>query len=470
MKTGRFGVVGRLIADRPLTLVTAGAVGLVALAATSLRAPAGAAIDALPALIFGFLALPVAPLAFAGLAPTRDWRVAAAIIGAIGLLSLGLWFGAPFLNLDRALLDPRSLFGALLSFAAFIALRPTIGASMRFSFIGAASSVLAIAGASGTLLAFGASIADLAALGALTLALGAAVAIGVVSDFSSVFARGADVSSAAVAAGEQAITPAALAVALAFMAFSMHALFASPEAILAPPWMALLTTGLGVAIAAVAAAGALAVTDATESLAVSENARRQRLRRFWRPLRQALPPSAAYSVTVIAGILLVLAGFEMPERPSLAALMFAPAAAAVVGLFQMSMRAGAFVFILLAFSVGMTRWIASLIGAPALDALGGAVWLGMASTLFAMLALSWRNARSPRLNARETMEAALTDGLGRFAVALAAALGALGAAYFSNAWPEAALVALHVVIASACAGLIAPAVMTALSAMVGRER
>lgn len=474
MKSERSGVVGRILADRPITTALAAAVGLVALAYLGVdgAAPGSAAPAELSRLILAFLVLPVAPLAGAAFAP-KGRRGALVSFAAAAAATGAIWMGLPLVLPDLPNTDGRFFAVGLVLFAVFLALRPALGAAIQFCFIGAGAAVLGVAGAAGAMAQSGAVAADIAALAALGLGLSATVSVGVIADFSAFFARGVDARRAAIAASEQAIAPVALATALAFVAVALHSLFGDRPGVssgLGLSWVAALAAGLAAAIGAAFSTGALALSQADEMLAVDDNLRRQRLRRLWRPLRQALTASVAYAVVAIIFITALAAAFDLKIAPKLALLLFAPVSGIIAGLCYFSMRGGLIVAALMTVAVIASSWLAERgVFAPISD-IGSAVAYGALATGFSMLALSWRDARSPRLNARETMEAALTEGVGRFAVSMATAAGALYAAGFSGAWPEGVEAAARVLVCALVGGLLAPALMTALAALGGRER
>ncbi|MBY0423436.1 MAG: hypothetical protein K2Q06_14105, partial [Parvularculaceae bacterium] len=311
---------------------------------------------------------------------------------------------------------------------------------------------------------------EIAALASLGLALAAAVAVGVAADFSAFFARGVDTRRAAIASSEHALGPVALATALAFVSATLHGVFSAGASGMRLAWIAAVSAGLSTAIAAAFATGAVSLTGLGENLAVDENLRRQRLRRLWRPLRQVFSSSVAYAVTAIAFIVMLVAAFDLRAAPSPALLAYAPAAGIVAGLCLISLRGGLFVAVLMTIAAISTAWLFERLNLLPLDPFGASVAFAILATGFAMLALSWRDARSPRLNARETMETALTEGVGRFAVSLAAGVGGLYAAAFSGAWPEAVDAAARVLIGGLAGVIVAPALMTSLAAVGGRER
>ena len=134
-----------------------------------------------------------------------------------------------------------------------------------------------------------------------------------------------------------------------------------------------------------------------------------------------------------------------------------------------SFRSGVFTIAAVAAAAIGAELLAGLFGAPPLGIGAAALLFAILGVHFALLALAWRDARSPRFNPRETTEAAATEGVGRFAVCVVASVGTLYAADVTGFWPEADAVALRLIIGSIIGVLLAPALMTALSAAAGRE-
>lgn len=470
MKPERSGVVGSLLADRPVTIASVAAAGLVALAYLGVEGAGAAAAQAgrLSALLLSFIALPVLPLGLAAFTPATRAGYALSVAAAVAVAA-ALWIGWPLIAPGLPHPDSRFYALGLALFAVFLLLRPAVGAALRFGFVGAASAVLGVAGAAGLMARTGAEIPEIAAFGALGLALAAPVAIGVAADFSAYYARGVDPRSAAIASSEHAVGPVAMATALAFVSVVLHALLGGGGGVRLG-WTAALVAALATAIATAFATGAVSLTTGGEAIAVVENARRQRLRRLWRPLRRSISTSTAYAVVAVVFILLLILAFDLKAAPAPALLVYAPAAGIVAGLCLISMRGGLFVAVLTTVAVVATSWIFERDGASGLSPQASAVGYGVLAAGFAMLAASWRDARSPRLNARETMEAALTDGVGRFAASLACGAGALYAAAFSGAWPEGVDAAARALVGGLFGLVLAPALMTALAAIGGRDR
>lgn len=469
MKTERSGAIGRILADRPMTTATVFAVGLIAAAYLGVDGaqPGAAAPQDIARVLLGFIALPALPLALAAFAPRTRYGAGLSLLGA-AVAAFALSRALPLSAPDLPRPDNRFFGVGLLLFGALLALRPAIGLAIRFCFIGAASAVLGVAGAAGLMTKSGADAATIAAFGALGVALAAAVSVNVAADFSAFFARGADPRRAAISSSEHALGPVALAVALGFISVSLHGLFAGGVAGARLAWTSALAAALATGIAAAASTGAVALSAADEGLAVDENMRRQRLRRLWRPLRQALSANVAYAACAIAFVVLLVIAFDLKAPPRAAALIYAPLAGIIAGASLISLRSGLFVVAQLTAATLSTAWIFERVGRP-LDQLGSAVASAILAVSFAMLALAWRDARSPRLNARETMEATLTDGAGRFAVSLAAAAGALYAAAFTGVWPGGVDAAARVLVGGFVGILTGPALMTALSAIGGRD-
>jgi len=128
------------------------------------------------------------------------------------------------------------------------------------------------------------------------------VAVGIAADHAAFFARGADKRRAAGLAAREAGAPALFAVIVCAAAFPLRAQLAPlGEQTLDLVWVSGVAGALSILCALFITAGALSLHRVTEALAVEENARTQAQRRFWRPLRNALPVRSAFAAAAIVG-------------------------------------------------------------------------------------------------------------------------------------------------------------------------
>jgi hypothetical protein len=98
---------------------------------------------------------------------------------------------------------------------------------------------------------------------------------------------------------------------------------------------------------------------------------------------------------------------------------------------------------------------------------GGA--LAYAGFAFGQLAIAWREARSPRLNPRETTEAAMAGSAATYILCGVIAIATFHAAAISGMWPGGAAAAGEAGVLLAFGIVFAPPLMTALSGVVRRE-
>jgi hypothetical protein len=219
----------------------------------------------------------------------------------------------------------------------------------------------------------------------------------------------------------------------------------------------------------VSTVGALALRRPSEAFAAEENRRREAFRRFWRPIRLNLPASSAYATVAIVAIAIVAAAFGADLAPPLAHFIFIFAAGASAGLIFFSLRVGVFVFFML-LSADYAALIAIvLLAGTQSDGVvhGGA--LAYAGFAFGQLAIAWREARSPRLNPRETTEAAMAGSAATYILCGVIAIATFHAAAISGIWPGGAAAAGEAGVLLAFGIVFAPPLMTALSGVVRRE-
>jgi hypothetical protein len=110
-----------------------------------------------------------------------------------------------------------------------------------------------------------------------------------------------------------------------------------------------------------------------------------------------------------------------------------------------------------------------MVGEPRLTDTDIGVVLAMTAALYAQLGVAWRDARSPRLNARETTEAAMSDGAPAFLVTTAIGLTAFWAAKVAGVWPAGGSAAILLALLALYGLVVAPAAMTALGHSIRRE-
>lgn len=468
MERDRFGLVGGLVADRPILTFLVLAFGLAALAAIGASGAAPGAAWAVGDLVIAGLTLTVSPLFIAGAAPrTMGLRIIVGLAVAAGAAALYVY--EPILLPGGAIAAPAGGAFVLLTWL-LLAAGPLFGARARFAFIAAGAGLVGMAGAFGLTLQQGLGVADGGPAALSAFAIAAIVGAGAIADFAALYAGGADRRRAAGLAARRAVAPTVYGGLATALAFGGAAGLRSENA----EWLMLSgLAGLAVILCALpalaASAGALSLRQASELMAVDENRRRQAFRRRWRPMRAVFPPNASLAVIAIAAIAVVAAAFNMPGPMPAFHLAFAISGAAAAGFIFFSLRAGLFVFYLLIVSSALGGWLWRTMSAPALSTLDQAAALALAAMLFGSLAATWRDARSPRLNARETTEAAMTDGLGGHLFGVILALAGFYAGKAAGVWPGGLAAGGYLALIAAIGLLLAPALMTALSHMVRRE-
>jgi hypothetical protein len=468
MDREELGLVGRLAADRPLIVTLVLAFGVTAIAALSSSDQATG--SAARRLIFSFITvcgtMTAAPLLLASFAPARLSRRALYSAG-LALLAIGAFVMQP----NAAWLDVSASPGAAGAAAgasvALVLAAPFLGAIARSGYVAAIAALLGAAGGAGLVGLQGAP-ALIGPVASVALTLGAIAGLAVIADFGALFARGSDRRDAAGAAAQYGTGPALYMAIAAGAAFAIY-YSAEPALRLAVSGF----VGAGVMIAAFtsifSAAGALALRHAGEGVAVEENRRRRAFRDFWRPIRGLLPPSAANATVAIAAIAVIAAAFDMRSPFQMSSSAFIIAAAGAAGLIFFSLRAGVFVFFSLLVGAVCVKWLWLAFDAPQPGPEADAAAMALCAALLGQLAVAWRDARSPRLNARETTEAAMSEGARLYLAGAMFGMLAYFAASVAGVWPQGGLAAAQAGATSIIALLLAPALMTALSDAVRRE-
>lgn len=467
MERDRFGLVGGLVADRPVLTAMVLAFGLTAMVAVGASGAAPAAASAGGDLTVAALALIAVPLFIAGVAPRS---IALRIgVGVLAAVSAAAFYAFAPAELARAASAPSAIAFAALT-AALLTMGPMVGPMLHFAFIAAAAGLLGMAGAIGLMLRQNIGVAESAPALVAGFAAAAVVGAGAVADFAGLFAGGADRRHAAGQAASRALAPCFFAAVAAVLAFG-GAAAVSERSVGAAVFAGL--CGLAVVLSALPAlavpTGALGLRRTNESMAVEENRRRQAFRRLWRPIRGLLPANASLAIVAIAAIAVVAAAFNVSGGPPGFPLAFTALAAVAAGFVFFSLRVGLFVFFMLMVSSSLGGWLWTIAGAAALAPFDAAAAQVLAAVLFGGLATTWRDARSPRLNPRETTEAAMTDGFGEHVFGVVVGLAGFYAGSAAGAWPGGLAAGCYLALMAAIGLLLAPALMTALSRLVRRE-
>lgn len=472
----RSGLVGRLATGRPLLVGVIVALGLTTLAMAGLtQAKQGPP----PALIAGFASAALlmigAPALAAATAP-RGGRARLFVLFAFTAAIIGIRFiGQRYLDPRAAypLLDEAGLVATLALATWLVAWRPAIGGTLRLAAAAPFIAILAAIAALGYLaldggLTSGGLDARGAAALALSLGLSMAIAMNVAAGFAALFAKGAERAPAAAGAAHQAIAAAVFAVLCAGAAFFAGAVFAGTiEAALSVAWRAVAMAAIGCGAALFVVSGSLSLTIVNEKTAVQENRRRDDIRRAWRPMRRMLPATSAYAATGLVVIGAVLSVFEAERSltPETALFIACVALASLVAF--VSLRTTILIISVLTFSDLLATLLYTVTGAPVPGEGATLPALALAATAFAQLGLAWRDSAVPRLNAREITEAAVIDGAGRMFSTMGFGAAAFLVAAISGLWPDGAAAAAHFAVTTGIGLVIAPALMTAISARYG---
>lgn len=470
MPAAPVGIVGNIAANRPVLANAIIAAGLIALAALGARQ--GGRIDVILSFAGNALYVVALPLALAALQPRKAlWRVMFLILIALVAAVLVIVDRGVVSTPGFVVVPSWTMTLAGLGFAAYLfALAPLTANAARLSAAAAPAAILGVLAALGYFAfepALGA--AEGAAAAGVALGLGVAVGAGVGADFSRSFAAGARRRRAAAAAGH-----AGLAI-LAFSLLTTAALFgvqtfktnfgAVEWNVL---WAGVTATAAATTAALFAVAGSLALARIGEQAAVDENRRRQWFAAAWRPVRDLLPPSSAGAVSAIAGVFVVIAMFEagFAAPASLAVfflLIWISAAAAFV-----SVRTSLLVAALLAVSAVLAGYAYRALGLELPDLPARLAALALAAAAIGHMTVSWRNAGDIWRNARDVTENALSDGLRRFLFVLGAGSASLFAAARSFAWDQGFSAIVYFMMIAFISALLAPALMTAMSARMNR--
>ena len=309
------GFVGRLSAERPLLASGVMALGLAVLCVLGARKYPGVLSSEL---ILNFLTaaglIVCAPMALAALTPQRP--VLRILFLGLMVVLCGLLLSAVFGGLSAPLpfTAPKAAAGAAVGlFAFFAALAPLTRSTLRLGGVGPIAAATGVAGGIGYLALDNLLSSPFSgAASAIAMTAGVCVGAGVGADYARHFARGLTPQTAAASAGHMAIAPAAFSV-LAAAAWMVVVTFKANYGMIG--WRDLVGAGAEVLLASasalVFATAALALIRPSEQAAVEENRRRQRFADGWRPFRRRLPAATASAATAIAGVLVVVALFEV---------------------------------------------------------------------------------------------------------------------------------------------------------------
>ena len=343
--------------------------------------------------------------------------------------------------------------------------------SLRFSLIGLCAVVLGATGGLSVIALEAARSGSAPAAGAalgLAAAGGAALSVVMAGVYAGAFAQGADGREAAGRAAQGAAAPGLFALTLSTLALAAGAYLAGG----APEAAAL--AGAGALAASISAAlimggAALALKAPSEAIALEENRRRDSLRPFLQGLRAVGPPSSAIAASAILLIATVAAGFDAAAAATMAESAVIAAAFAASLVIFVSVRTALLLVLMLIIASRLTVWGAERLAAEAPADSVRVIAAAVAAVLLSRLALAWRDNRNPRRKALDVTQRALADSFFSFTAASLVALPALAAAEAAGMWDGGADAALVAAAMVAIGAIAAPALMTAMGAVFGRE-
>lgn len=447
--------------------------GFAALAAVGFQRAPISFNNASLAMLVALGAVALLPAAIAAIAPRNFWfrliyaGLAAGLLLAARRLALQS-------EIDFGPLDPGDLLAGAAAAAAILA----VGAPLWRSVVG-----LSLIGQAAVILATGAALAVAAvetdartiptagASVGLAAGVGIALAAQIAAGFVRSFAEGADHFEAAAGAAREAVAPAIFAVLVGVAAIFSAAVAegAAPE----PAFAAARISAAAILFTSMAAtfvlSGALALKRASETTAVAENARRAAMRPFLGGLRKILSPSSAMAASAIFLIAAIVAAFQTETPASVGEMVVVVAVAVAASITFVSLRTAAIATIFLIAAGRLAAWAFDLFGYSPPTETSRLVALALAACVSMQLFVAWRDRRAPRRKSREVAQLALADSLFAAAASAALAPAALIAAEASGLWSEGVETALLTGLLLLMALLVGPALITAASALSGRE-
>lgn len=471
MRETRASVLGDIAAGRPLLASSIVAAGLAGLAAAAFRGAPSAFATVSYAYLAALAVMIAGPAAIAALAPRNFWLrlfyagVAAGLILAVRRIAIQSGFDPGSFRADIA------LGGAAAATLALALGAPLWRGSLRLALVSLCAVVLGATGGLSVVALEAARSGAVPSAGAalgLASAAGAALSVIMAAGYAGAFAYGADGREAAARAAQGAAAPGLFALALLTLALAAGAFVAD-----APPQRAAIVgagaLGASIVSAIVLGAAALALKAPSEAIAIEENRRRAGLRPLLQGLRAAGPPSSSIAASAILLIATIVAGFDAASAATIAEIAVILAAFAVALVVFVSVRTALLLVLLLIIANRLTVWGAERLVVDAPPESVRVIALALVALLFSRIALAWRDNRNPRRKALEVTQRAVADGFFSFVTASIVAVAALAAAEAAGLWESGADAALVAAAMAAIGGLAAPALMTAMGAVFGRE-
>lgn len=422
-------------------------------------------------LINGLYVLGV-PLLLAAATPRRSGlRILFFLV--VGAAAAGLLFAADrgFALSPYIFAPPKALTIAALSFFAVLAaIEPFFNGGFRLSLAAPFAALLGASGAAGFLALEGVLKAPQTAA-ALSVALAAGVigGVGVGADYASSFARGASPRVAAANGGHTGVAPAMFAILAVCAFFGLHSWSVNYGAVEWPElWGAAGAVLLASVVSLVIGVAALSISKQSEQVAVDENRRREWFAGIWSPIRRILPAQTALAASAIAGILAVVALFEVGLTAPFSFLVFLGGVWAAAALVFVSLRTSLLIAGLLFASAIFADYGYSVFSVSGPGLLERLTALTLTAIALAQLTVSWRDAGDIWRNARDVAQNAMSGGLRRFLLALGAGASSLVVSAHSFGWSAGFDAAAYFLATGAVSLVLAPIMMIALSARTSR--
>ena len=461
------GIIGKTVAQRPMLTTVILALGLTALSVAGIRQSRLAGdSDMLTALVATGAYVVCAPFALFAVTPRRSINqllyrgLIVLLTGVIAAASLNV------IALPAYLQPPLFLTASVAAFFIFLAvLSPIVSSVTRLGFVAPFAGLLGAAGGAGYL-AYESMLGSPSAapIIAIALVVGGVTGFNVAAEFSKQFAKGANQEQAAGAACHGAIAPMIFAIlsAIAFTTVdTVNANFGAVEwSVL---WGGLCAVILAALSALVGVTGSLSLMRVSEQVAVNENRRRDWFLNEWRPIRRTLPATSALAAAAIAGVLVVIAAFEVGVATPWSFLAFLSFVGASAALAFVSLRTSILVFVILFASALLGDYIYALLKSEAMTLSARFAALTLMGISLGQLTISWRDAGEIWRNARDVAQNAMADGLQRYLTSLAFGVASLITVAYAFSWQAGYDAAVYYGL-TGCLGLVlAPIMMVAMS-------
>lgn len=472
MREAPIGLVGAFVAERPYLSIGVLAPALTALGVVGARQAGSGAGETIALLGAVAAALLIAPMAIAALAPRGGiWLAGFATLATAIAITCVAWDAGMIASSVNIPAPPRPVVLAAFAYFIFLlALAPLARNVTRLGVLASFGAVLGVAGAAGYLALegfLGVSGGAVAVTLGLTVGIGAGV--NVAADFSNFFTEGENRRRAAAAAGHSAVASSVfslMALVVFFLTYSVTVNAGAVDVRLV--WAGLTVSAAAIATGLVAVVGGLVLSDINEKAALDENRRRQWFAARWRPLRRALPATTAIAFLAIAGIFVVIAGFEVGVSAPLRFAVFILCLCIAAAISFVSVRTSTLIAVILAASAVLSDFAMAFLGvaAPSTEDRFAALTLG--AVALGALTVSWRDAGETWRNARDIVENALSDGLRRYLFIVGAGAASFFAAMQALQWPGALSALIYFLMVALISLILAPPAMTAMSARRGR--